>query len=66
MPYLVQIDDIVREATPEEAARFDALRRESEAQVAALEAVAAAKASARAKLAALGLSEDEVAALLGA
>lgn len=66
MPYLVQIDDTVREATSEEAARLDALRRESEAQVAALEAAAAAKASARAKLAALGLTDAEVAALLGA
>jgi len=70
MGHLIQIDEIVRDATPEEAARINAERqadREAEgARVAAIEAVAAAKVSARAKLAALGLSEAEVAALLGA
>lgn len=70
MTYKVQIDDIVRDATSEEAARIDAERQAAEqaevARVAAIEAAAAAKVSARAKLAALGLNEAEVAALLGA
>lgn len=70
MTHRIQIDDVVRDATPEEAARIDAERKAVEeaelARVAAIEAAAAAKVSARAKLAALGLSEAEVAALLGA
>jgi hypothetical protein len=66
MTYKIQIDDTVREATSEEAARIEQYRRESAEQVAAIKARAAALVSARAKLAALGLSEAEVAALLGA
>lgn len=65
MTYKVQIDDEVRNATADEAARIDAQRADAEAQVAAIEARAAALASARAKLAALGLSEAEVKALVG-
>lgn len=70
MTHRIQIDDVVRDATPEEVARIDAERKAAEeaelARVAAIEAAAAAKVSARAKLAALGLSEAEVSALLGA
>jgi len=66
MTYKVQIDDTVRDATPEETAAIDAQRADAAAQAAAADAVAAAKVSARAKLAALGLTEAEVAALLGA
>lgn len=65
MTYKIQIDDTVRNATPEETARIDAQQAEVEAQTAALQAKAAALVSARAKLAALGLTADEIAAFLG-
>jgi hypothetical protein len=65
MTYKVQIDDTIRDATPEEAAAIDAQRAQAEARAVALDAKAAALDSARNKLAALGLSDDEVAALLG-
>ncbi len=59
---------IERPATPEEIALLNAQKEESDAQLAENAArdaaVAAAKESARAKLAALGLTEAEVAALL--
>lgn len=59
-----------REMTSSEFAEWQALTKEvadrQAAEIAAVEAVAAAKASARAKLAALGLTEAEVSALLGA
>lgn len=70
---------ITREPTPEEIARDNAVEQERLARVAALEAEEAeayieaaaileaeeaAKESARAKLAALGLTEEEVAALV--
>jgi hypothetical protein len=58
---------IERDMTEEEIARFAAFQAESEArraeEEAAAEAKAAAKASAEAKLAALGLTADEIAAL---
>ena len=66
MTYKVQVDDTVRDATPDEAARIDAIKADAAAQAAAADAKAAAIASARNKLAALGLTEAEVAALLGA
>jgi hypothetical protein len=66
MTHKIQIDNTVREATDDEAARLDALRADLTAQIAAVEAQAAAKASASAKLAALGLTDDEIAALVGA
>ena len=66
MKYKVQINDIVRDATADEAANIDAQRAEAAAQAAAADARAAALASARTKLAALGLTDAEVAALLGA
>lgn len=65
MTYKVQIDDKVRNATADEAARIDAQRAEAEALVAAADAKAAALASARAKLAKLGLTNDELEAFLG-
>jgi len=65
MTYKVQINDEVRDATPDEAAAIDAQRVAAEAQAAAADAKAAALASARTKLAALGLTDAEVAALLG-
>jgi len=62
----IQIGDEVRDMTDDEKANYDAVKREAAAQVAAIEAAAAAKVSGRAKLAALGLTDDEINALLGA
>ena len=64
MTYKVQIDDTVRDATPDEAAAIDAQRANAAAQAAAADAKAAALASARKKLRDL-LTDDEIAALLG-
>ena len=61
----IQIDDLIRDATPQEVAEIEARQQEAAARIAALEAAPAAKASARAKLAALGLTDDEIAALVG-
>jgi len=66
MTYKVQIDDEQRDATPDEAARIELLRADAAARAAALDAKAAAIASGRVKLAALGLTDAEIAALLGA
>lgn len=65
MTYRVQIDDEVRDATREEVARIEADREAERIRVAAIEAADAAKVSARAKLKALGLTDDEIAALVG-
>ena len=65
MSYKIQIDDEVRDATADETARIDHYRADVAAQIAAIEAAAAAKVSARAKLRALGLTDDEIAALAG-
>lgn len=65
MTYKVQIDDEVRDATPDEAARIEAQAAQAAADAQATADRAAAVASARAKLAALGLTEDEVAAIIG-
>ena len=64
MTYKVQIDDTIREATAEEIAVI-----ESEATKAAMAKQKAAdelalKTSARTKLKALGLTDDEIAALI--
>ena len=60
--YKIQIDDLVRNATADEAAAINAQRAEAEAQAEAQTAKAEAKASALAKL---GLTADEIAALFG-
>jgi hypothetical protein len=65
MTYKVQIDDVVRDATPEEVAELEARQEEWALRAAAEEAAVAAKASAKAKLAALGLTEEEINALTG-
>ena len=65
MTIKVQIDDEVREATPEEIARIETVRDNERQRLASIEQIAAAKASAEKKLAALGLTEEEVSALLG-
>ena len=61
----IQIGDEVREMTDAEFAQWQLDQQESQAQQEALEAKLAAKESAKAKLAALGLTEDEVNALIG-
>ena len=58
----IQIGDEVRPMTD---AEYKAHKADIAAQTAALEAIAAAKTSARAKLKALGLTDDEIAALVG-
>jgi hypothetical protein len=62
----IQIGDEVRDMTAEEVANYKQVQRDSESVIATIDAKAAALASARTKLAALGLTDDEVAALLGA
>ena len=68
---MTRINDngIDRDMTDEEVALLAQARKEMaadlQAQVAALEAAAAAKVSGRAKLKALGLTDDEIAALVG-
>jgi DNA-binding NarL/FixJ family response regulator len=66
MTYKVQIDDLVRDATPDETAAIEAQREAAAAAAAEAEAKAAARQSALAKLTALGLTDDEIAALVGA
>jgi hypothetical protein len=65
MIYKIQIDDTVREATDDEAARIDAFRNDIAKLQAAKQSQDAAAVSARAKLAALGLTEAEIKALVG-
>ena len=60
--YKVQIDDVVRDATPAEVAVIEARQAEAEAQAEALEAKAAAR---QAVLDRLGLTEQEAQLLLG-
>ena len=65
MTHKIQIDDLVRNATPAEAAQIDAQQAAAQAQVEAVETRAAARQAALDKLAALGLTADEAAALFG-
>ena len=71
-PKVIEVDcatgvSIERDMTADEIANMDAMRAEAEARRAEEEAAAAAKeaakASAHSKLAALGLTADEIAAL---
>ena len=59
----IQIDDLVREMTDEEYETYLAMQSELEALQAKQEAKIAARESALQKLAALGLTEEEIAAL---
>ncbi len=59
----IQIDDLVRPMTAGELVDYEVQQAEYAAQAAAIEAKATARASALAKLAALGLTADEIAAL---
>jgi hypothetical protein len=65
MTHLVQIDDLVREATSDETAVIDASQATAAAELDKLQAAAAARASGLAKLADLGLTEAEIKALVG-
>jgi hypothetical protein len=56
-------DGIQREATPEELAQFELDKAERLASKESIEAKIAARGSALAKLAALGLTEEEIGAL---
>jgi hypothetical protein len=62
MTYLIQIDDEVRDATPEEVARIEAAQAESIAQAEAEEVKAEAKAALFERL---GITADEAKLLLG-
>ena len=62
MTYKIQIDDLVRNATADEAAQIEAAHAEAEAQA---EAQAAKALARQAVLNKLGLTADEAAALLG-
>lgn len=65
MAHKVQIDDLVREATPDEAAAIEAAHAAAAAAEQAAADKAAARASALAKLKVLGLTDDEINALVG-
>ena len=62
MTYKIQIDDLVRNATADEAAQIDADRAEAQARAEALEAKQVARL---ALLDRLGLTEQEAQLLLG-
>ena len=64
MAHKIQIDDVVRDATPDEAAAIDAAHAAAAAQQQAAADAAAARASALAKLAGLGLTAEEIATLV--
>lgn len=55
--------ETIRELTPEELEEREELAQQAEAKLAEQEAKKAARTSALAKLAALGLTEEEIAAL---
>lgn len=63
--YRVQVDGIVRDATPEEVSRFKATKAEADRLEAERQEQITARETALAKLAALGLSEAEIRALVG-
>lgn len=65
MTYKVQINDLVRNATPEEVAAIEAHNAEIEQQAQNVEQMFAAKQSARLKLKSLGLTDAEIFALVG-
>jgi DNA-binding NarL/FixJ family response regulator len=64
MTLIIQINDEIREATNEETAVIELQRQAAAAHEAEQAAQLLAKESARAKLAALGLTNQEIAALV--
>jgi hypothetical protein len=65
MKHRINDNGIERDMTLEEIANYEAVIATAEADKAAIQAKAQAVASARTKLAALGLTDDEIAALVG-
>ena len=65
MSYKVQINDEIRNATPDEIARIEQIQTEAETTEKRIADTTAARATALAKLEALGLSPAEIAALVG-
>lgn len=61
--YKIQIDDVIRDATPEEIAEIEADKAEFAAKEAAIKAKEEAKIAVQQKLAALGLEIDDLKAL---
>lgn len=64
MTYKIQIDDQVRDATDDEIKEIEASQARSAQIEQTIADQIAARASARAKLKALGLTDDEIAALI--
>ena len=62
----IQIGTEIRDMTPDEVVEYNAAIIDQQNTIAQIEAVEAARTSAKAKLAALGLTEAEIAALVGA
>jgi len=65
MKHRINDNGIERDMTLDEIANYEAVIATAEADNAAIQAKAQARASARTKLAALGLTDDEIAALVG-
>lgn len=63
MTYRVQVDDEIRDATPEEVAIIENQKAELEQRKAEAQAKIDAKAATEAKLEALGLTPDDLRAL---
>ena len=63
MTYKVQIDDLIRDASAEEIVLIEARQAEAEAFQSEVQAKAQAKAAAQTKLAALGLTVEDLQAL---
>lgn len=62
----IQIGNDVRDMTADEIANHDAVLADQQAVIADIEAAQQARASAISKLAALGLTDAEITALVGA
>lgn len=65
MTYKVQINDVVRNATPEETAIIEAAQIEAAQRLQAAKEAQKNKQNALVKLQALGLTDAEIAALVG-
>ena len=65
MKHRINDNGVERDMTLDEIANYEAVIATAEADNAAIQAKAQAVASARTKLAALGLNDDEIAALVG-
>jgi hypothetical protein len=61
----IQIGTEIRDMTPDEVVEYNAAINDQQNTIAKIKAIEAARTSAKAKLAALGLTEDEINALIG-